>query len=501
MKKFLTIVGMILLAAAVWAQTPTVVVATTVSCATDPSGKVVGVLNPLHPPVANPAFGGGGTLPAGNYFVQIAWYDAAGNTTMVSPEVQVQLTATGRMNVGLPTSGKPSTAVGMKIYIGTASGVETLQGQTTGAAFFTQSTPLATGTAEPTTNTTICNIVANDAGWPSGTGYTLGMTTPAGSTMPGYPLQVQLLGPGNTIDLGNGFPLYNGTVTYPIPVLSRPFNHAAQSISGPLSLTNYTLSQVLALGVGTGTPAFPIDVENGAINASGGFIYNGGAGVTPGQCLAADTDQFHTFRISIPCATVTPPTLFYQRILNGFSTLPQEARLNFAAGQFTVTDSPGSTATVVNMTTVGAAGTYTSPSSITFDAFGRETAVVASSAVNTTCTGTTPPWGCYRIEADGTITEWGVGAAFATGSDQQAVTITFPLAFANTNNLEFDALPDNCVDACSGSTPKSPTTMTPTGPASTTGITLVLTGVVPTGGGGSTINNTVHAHWHAMKAP
>lgn len=495
MKKFLAIVGMLLLAAAVWAQTPTVVVATTVACATSTDGTVVGVLNPLNPPIVAAAFSG--TLPAGNYFVQFAWYDAAGHLTLVSPEVQRQLTGTGSLTINLPSAGKPSTAVGMRVYIGATSGSETLQGQTTGAATFTQSAPLTAGAAKPTTNTTVCQIVANDAGWPSGTGYTVGMTSPAGSTMPGYPMQWQLLGPGNTINLGNGFPLYNGTVTYPIPILARPFNHAAQSISGPLYMTNYNLVQINNLGVGTSTPGFPVDVENGAINASGGFIYNGGAGVTSGQCLAADTDPFHTFRITVPCIG-SIPTTFYQTVQANGTPVAQQPVLNFS-NNFTVTPATGKT--TVELITVGTPGTYVSPSSMTFDAFGRETSITPSSAINTTCTGTTPPWGCYRVEADGTTTEWGVSAAFATGSDQESVSITFPLAFANTNNLEFDALPDNCVDTCSGTTPKSPTTMTPTGAATTTGITLVLTGVVPTGGGGSIVSQTVHAHWHAMKAP
>lgn len=494
MKRLLQLACLLLLCVEAHAQ---VVVATTVACATSVDGTVVGVLNPLNPPVV--AAGFSGTLPAGNYFVQIAWYDAAGHLTLVGPEVQRQLTGTGRLTINLPDSGKPSTATGMKVYIGATSGSETLQGTTTGAATFTQSVPLVAGAAEPTINNTVCAIVANDAGWPTGTGYAVSMTTPAGDTMPGYPMQWQLLGPGTTINVANGLPLYNGTVTYPIPILARPYNHSPQSISGPLFMTNYNLVQIGALGVGTSTPGFAVDVENGAVNASGGFIFNGGIGVTSGQCLAADTDPFKTFRITVPCIG-SVPTTFYQTIDANGTPQIQRAALNFSSN-FVVTDLSSPARTNVELITVGTPGTYVSPSSMTFDAFGRETSVTASSAINTTCSGTTPPWGCYRVEADGTITEWGVSAAFATGSDQESVSITFPLAFANTNNLEFDALPDNCVDSCSGTSPKNPTTMTPTGAATTTGVTLVLTGVVPTGGGGGTVSQTVHAHWHAMKAP
>jgi hypothetical protein len=341
--------------------------------------------------------------------------------------------------------------------------------------------------------------VANDAGWPTGTGYQVSMTTPAGDNVPGWPQQWQLLGPGTTQNISNGLPFYNGTVTYPIPILARPVNHAPQSISGPLYMTNYNLVQIGALGVGTTTPGFPIDVENGAINASGGFIFNGGTGVTPGQCLAADTDPFHTFRVTVPCVG-SIPTVFYQTVDANGTPRTQRNVLNFSSN-FVVTDSSSPAQTNVDLVHIGTAGTYVSPSSITFDAFGRETAVTPSSAVNTTCTGTTPPWGCYRVEADGTVTEWGVSDAFPTGSDQEQVTITFPLAFSSTNNLEFDATADNCVATCGGTTPKNPSTMTGNGSLTTTGTVLVLTGVVPTGGGGGTVSQTVHAHWHAVKAP
>jgi hypothetical protein len=52
----------------------------------------------------------------------------------------------------------------------------------------------------------------------------------------------QLLGPNSTINLSNGLPYYHGVVTYPSPILASPFNHAVQSISGPLNLGNYGLS-------------------------------------------------------------------------------------------------------------------------------------------------------------------------------------------------------------------------------------------------------------------
>ena len=52
-----------------------VIPAVTAECATSVDGSVVGVPNPLQPPQTAVVYSG--TLPAGNYFVQTAWYDAA----------------------------------------------------------------------------------------------------------------------------------------------------------------------------------------------------------------------------------------------------------------------------------------------------------------------------------------------------------------------------------------------------------------------------------------
>jgi hypothetical protein len=256
-----------------------VVAPTTAECATSIDGSVVGTPNPLETPQVSPAFSG--TLPSGNYFTVFAWYDAASHVTLVSPEIQTQLSATGELVIAPPASGMPATAVGMQVYIATSSGTETLQGTTTGSGSFTQSTALASGAAVPSTNNTICSLIANDAGWPTGTGYNVSLTTPGGDTYPGYPMQWQLLGPGNSINLSAGLPRYNGVVNYPVPILAQPYGHAPQSISGPLSLTNYNLTQVGKIGLGTAVPAWAIDAEGagvlGAINANVGYLFNGAA--------------------------------------------------------------------------------------------------------------------------------------------------------------------------------------------------------------------------------
>jgi hypothetical protein len=269
-----------------------VVSSTTAECGTSNDGSVVGVPNPAFPPAVNVGYTG--TLPPNNYFVEIAWYDAAAHVTLISPEVQVQLTGSGQIQVLPPQNGMPANAAGSQVFIGTSSGGETLQGSTTGSATFVQSGPLASGAAPPTANTTLCQVIANDSGWPTGTGYNVTITNPSGNTVPGYPMQWQLLGPGLTLNLSQGLPLYNGTVTYPIPILARPYNHAPQSINGPLNLQNYNLTagaaqfsglvQLLDGGVFagsfSGTPTFSY------INFTTGIQFQGSFG-TAGNCVVS----------------------------------------------------------------------------------------------------------------------------------------------------------------------------------------------------------------------
>jgi hypothetical protein len=368
------------------AQTTPLVVNTPVECATSVDGSVVGTPNPLAPPTTAVVYSG--TLPSGNYFVEVAWVDASGNVTLVSPEKQVQLTASGEIQVSSPAGGPPATAAAMRVYIGASSGTETLQGTATPpSAGFTQSSALSSGAAPPSTNSTICQIVANDAGWPTGTGYTVSLNGPGGDVLPGYPMQWQLLGPGQTIDLNKGLPIYNGQVTYPIPILAQPYNHAAQSISGPLSMSGYNLVNVGKLGIGTDLPAWGVDAEatpnntlEGMINASNGYLINGNGG-TAGQCILSDGTAFDT-----PATCLTSlPTLYYQTIDFDSSPLTQRPVLAFSP-RFNVTDSASPAATNVELAVSGAtAGSYTSMNA-TIDQYGRVTAAANGGSSTSTFT-------------------------------------------------------------------------------------------------------------------
>ncbi len=120
------------------------VVPTTASCYTSTDGSVVGVPNPLTLPVTSITYGSG-TMAAGVYFVVYTFYDNAGNRTLPSPELEVQLTSTGSLIVSPPASF-PANAAGITVYVGTISGAETAQGNTVGPtqAFNQNETPVNT---------------------------------------------------------------------------------------------------------------------------------------------------------------------------------------------------------------------------------------------------------------------------------------------------------------------------------------------------------------------
>ena len=65
-----------------------------IACATSSDGTVVGLGNPLQPPVvtANYAIS---ALSGGTYYIRQSWYDAGNHETLVGPEVRVQLSAAG----------------------------------------------------------------------------------------------------------------------------------------------------------------------------------------------------------------------------------------------------------------------------------------------------------------------------------------------------------------------------------------------------------------------
>jgi hypothetical protein len=345
-------------------------------CATDTNGSVVGVGNPLVGPRVTAQFVG--ALPPSNYYVKFTWYDQFGKQTLPSPEVAVQLTSTGELQILPPVGTGPPQATGMDVYIGLTSGSETYQGQTTSlTAQYTQSSPLITGAAVPIQNLTACRVIANDAGFPTGTGYSVSLLDSSGNTLFSYPELWQFFGPGSTYNLSQGIPYYHGQVTYPIPLLTIPYNHNAQSISGPLSLTGYNLFNVGAVGVGTATPAWGVDVEGSGldaiINAAGGFLVNGAAG-SNGYCLGSDGTAY---RLPIACSTA-----FYQTVQFNGTPLTQEPVLNFLSPLTAVTSGAktniGANTTGSEDELITAANAYTVGYVAVWDAYGGLSGVAST---------------------------------------------------------------------------------------------------------------------------
>jgi hypothetical protein len=418
----------------------TTLVVSQAQCSTDTNGYVVGVGNPVSGPRVAAQYVG--TLPAGNYYVKFTWYDQFNAQTLPSVEVAQQLSSAGELQISPPVGAGPAGAVGMEVYIGTAPGAETYQGKTgSPTAVYTQAVALVTGAnPPPISNQTACRVVANDAAWPTGTGYQASLVDASGNTLFNYTELWQFYGPGSTYNLSNGIPYYHGQVTYPVPVLTIPYNHNPQSISGPLSLTSYNLYNVGALGVGTGLPAWGVDVEgtgnDSEINAIGGYLVNGAAG-SSGQCLASNGTVFNT---PVSCIT-SLPTLYYQTVQANGTPLTQEPVLNVLT-PLTATTGSGQTALGVNTT-------------------GTETKVVTSAGAGT-------PGNCPEWDASGGLSDAHVpcatgttqyvtfnGCAFANdGSGVQCnTTAAFGSAFADTSYSLVCTLYSSLAQTNSGAVP------------------------------------------------
>jgi hypothetical protein len=262
------------------------VVPTTAQCFTSNDGSVVGIPNPLTLPNISITYGSG-TMAGGIYYVVFTWYTSGNLETLASPELLVQLTGTGSLIISPPAT-LPAGVAGMRVYVGTASGAETAQGNSVGNGTFIQNEPpVTTGESIPTVNNVPCTVAFNDTIIPY-SGYNVSLTSSSGNAYPGWPQAWQLNGGlSGTVNISNGAPLWNGVVIYPQPIFSQPLNHGPQSISGLVNMTGYNLVDVGGLGVGTSTPSFPIDVENGysstpTVTASGGVSggTTGGGGAT-----------------------------------------------------------------------------------------------------------------------------------------------------------------------------------------------------------------------------
>lgn len=221
-----------------------------VSCYTTNNGGVVGIPDPiLAPGYATSTVSG--SLAGGTYFVQIA-YIQGGLTSLVSPEIQVNLSAAGTITVNAPAL-QPASATGFAVYIGTTSGGETLQGTVSGTpgqwGNYQQSVPLSNGAAIPTQNTTSCTLTFNDSIIPTYTYYVASLSDSAGNVLPGFPQNWYLS--GSSVNVANIIPLsFPPSVNFPQPVLQNPTSAATQSIGSSINLNGHLLSGSANVGPG-----------------------------------------------------------------------------------------------------------------------------------------------------------------------------------------------------------------------------------------------------------
>lgn len=219
------------------------------TCWTDSTGNIVGL--PGDGAVAAPVLSsnlGSGSLGSGTYFVRTTWANATGES-QPSAERSLALGSSGTLIVQAPVN-VPALATSMKVYIGSASGGETLQGSVavTGgviAGNYNQATPLVNGAALPASNTSLCQVRFNDELQPSFTAYSVALTNSSGAGIAGFPQKWYLSGGSNgTVNVSNGTPLYAGVVQYPQAIVSNPTANGTQSINGGLNLNGFSLSNL-----------------------------------------------------------------------------------------------------------------------------------------------------------------------------------------------------------------------------------------------------------------
>lgn len=105
----------------------------------------------LNPSISNAATGG--TVPAGTYYMKYTWVSANGESAPFHSSEPSTTTSgsTSTLTCSNPyvPANYPSWATGWNLYVGTASGQESLQATVTGTSTYTITSPLVQGKGLP----------------------------------------------------------------------------------------------------------------------------------------------------------------------------------------------------------------------------------------------------------------------------------------------------------------------------------------------------------------
>lgn len=264
-------------------------------------------------------------------------------------------------------------------------------------------------------------------------------------------------------------------VNHTINVGTLPANHVTiGAVSTPTAWTFDTTSPATAL-------------------ASLGALGDGAGTTTPNQ-LALSTSSAHVigYSSSIPAGitaiTASPSDNSTKPATTAYVATPgaiNPTSVQVASGT-AITDNQGNGAKVQHST-----GSTTNGDAAIFDSNGN--AIDSGSPPALVTTPRTCPSGCYRINGDGTIEEWGTVTVGPSGNSYNTATITFPHAFTTQA-----VLTGNTVGEASFSGDPTTPPCVQVQSASLTGGTFFMARCIIASAGGGNFDNSLTLNWHAI---